>query len=156
LRPLPGHMPEGIAIAADDTTVYVDERNTADIAVLKLGDTLTVDGAPIARLSSDPMPAQQRLGQHLFYSANSDEYAVTQNHWVACASCHLEGRSDAVTWKFEQGPRDTPTNAGGTIGTGFLFRTADRTKVQDYFRTIAIEQGGSLDPVGDAALLDAL
>ena len=49
-----------------------------------------------------------RLGQHLFYSANSDEFPITQNHWVACASCHIEGRSDAVTWRFEQGPRDTP------------------------------------------------
>jgi mono/diheme cytochrome c family protein len=58
----------------------------------------------------------------------------------------MEGRSDAVTWLFEPGPRDTPTNAGGMLGTGFLFRTADRVKVQDYWRTINIEQGGVFDP----------
>ena len=29
-----------------------------------------------------------------------------------------------MTWKFAQGPRDTPTNAGGVLDTGFLFRTA--------------------------------
>ena len=28
---------------------------------------------------------------------------MTQNHWVACASCHLEGRSDAVTWQVHAG-----------------------------------------------------
>ena len=149
LRPLPGHMPEGIAISPDGTTAYVDERNTGDIAVISIdrssGIALAVDGAPIPRFASDPMPAQMRLGQHLFYSSNSDEYPITTNHWVSCASCHLEGRSDEVTWLFAQGPRDTPSNAGGTLQTGYLFRTADRNQVQDYWKTIDVEQGGNFD-----------
>jgi cytochrome c peroxidase len=104
------------------------------------------------------MPPNLRLGQMLFYSANSDQLPLTQNHWVACASCHLEGRSDAVTWDFAQGPRDTPTNAGGLLDTGFLFRTADRTQVQDYWRTINVEQGGhfTLSNASQKALLDSL
>ncbi len=160
LRPLPGHMPEGIVIAADDSIAYIDERNTGDIAIVRLDRTgarlvLAVDGV-IPRFMTDPMPASLRLGQHLFYSANSDEYPITRNHWVACASCHIEARSDAVTWFFEQGPRDTPSNAGGMLGTGFLFRTADRTRVQDYWQTVNIEQGGRFDPVAQAALLDPL
>jgi CxxC motif-containing protein (DUF1111 family) len=70
----------------------------------------------------------------------------------------MEGRSDAVTWRFAQGPRDTPTNAGGTINTGFLFRTADRTQVQDYWLTINTEQGGSFNPDDpeDVTLLNAI
>lgn len=160
LRPLPGHLPEGIAVAPDGSVAYIDERNTGDVAVVRLGRAaglgLAVDGAPIPRFTADPMPAPLRLGQHLFFSANSDEYPVTQNHWVACASCHLEGRSDAVTWRFAQGPRDTPSNAGGMLGTGFLFRTATRTRVQDYWHTIDDEQGGAFDPDADALALDAL
>ena len=160
LRPLPGHMAQGIAMAPDGTVAYVDERNTSDVAVIRIdrgaGIALAVDGPPIARLDADPMPADLRSGQHLFFSANSDEQPITKNHWVACASCHLEGRSDQVTWRFEQGPRDTPTNAGGTLGTGFLFRTADRNRVQDYWRTINVEQGGAFDPVDQADQLDAI
>ena len=152
IRPLPGHGPEGIAIVG--TTAFVDERGTNDIAVIDL-TTLAVT-ATLPRLAADPMPAQLRLGQHLFNSANSDEYPITTNHWVACASCHLEGRSDAVTWRFGQGPRDTPSNAGGTLGTGFLFRTAARTRVQDYWHTIDIEQGGAFGPDAQAPLLDAI
>jgi YVTN family beta-propeller protein len=160
LRPLPGHMPEGIVIAANDTVAYVDERNTHDIAIVRLdrsngGIALTVDGV-IPRLTADPMPADLRTGQHLFYSANSDEHPITRNHWIACATCHIEGRSDAVTWLFAQGPRDTPSNAGGTRGTGFLFRTADRTRVQDYWQTIDIEQGGRFDQVAQRDLLDPI
>ncbi|HEY2517873.1 MAG TPA: beta-propeller fold lactonase family protein [Polyangiaceae bacterium] len=149
VRPLPGHQPEGVAVSGDGH-VYVDQRNTSDVAVLSYtsgdaGPVVTV-GAILPRLTSDPMPPQVRLGQHVFYTANSDEMPITQDHWVACATCHVEGRSDAVTWLFEQGPRDTPSNAGGTVHTGFLFRTAARTKVQDYWRTINIEQGGHFDP----------
>jgi cytochrome c peroxidase len=161
VRPLPGHMPDGVVWLAD--TIFVAQRNSEDVAAFKVtrgaaGLTVRADGPAIPSLAVDPMPANLRLGQHLFHSANSDELPVTQNHWVACASCHLEGRSDAVTWRFAQGPRDTPSNAGGLLDTGFLFRTADRSQVQDYWKTIDVEQGGhfGLDQPSQRPLLDAL
>ncbi|HSZ81803.1 MAG TPA: di-heme oxidoredictase family protein [Polyangia bacterium] len=161
VRPLPGKMPDGIVISPDGLTAYVDERVSSDVAVLALDRTsgtlaVTVDGAVIPRVAHDPMPAMLRLGQDLFNSADSSRYPITTNHWISCATCHMEGRSDAVTWKFAQGPRDTPTNAGGMLGTGFLFRTADRTAVQDYWHTVNIEQGGRFDPTAQAPLLDAI
>ena len=163
LRPLPGHLQEGIVLSPDDTHAYIVERNTLDVAVIDVtreGNDLelAVDGDPISLTASDPMPASIRLGQQLFFSANSDEVPITTNHWVSCATCHIEGRSDAVTWLFAQGPRDTPTNAGGMNGTGFLFRTADRNKVQDYWHTINIEQGGHFNPSDPllSPLLDAI
>jgi YVTN family beta-propeller protein len=161
VRPLPGHLPVGIVESGGE--IYVQEQNTEDIAAFKVdrssgGVSVVLDGSPFASLAADPMPATMRLGQKLFYSANSDDAPVTQNHWVACASCHLEGRSDAVTWLFAQGPRDTPTNAGGLLDTGFLFRTADRNEVQDYWKTIDVEQGGhfSVTEPAQKPLLDAL
>lgn len=161
LRPLPGRMPEGIVISPDGAHAYVDERNSLDVAVIRLDRTgttlrLAVDGAPIARTATDPMPADLRDGQRVFYSANSDQLAITQNHWVACASCHVEARSDAVVWQFRQGPRDTPSNAGGTIGTGFLMHTADRRTIRDYTRTVIDEQGGDPTDPSVADHLDAL
>jgi YVTN family beta-propeller protein len=146
VRPLRGHLPEGIAWV--DGKIYVQDRNTETIEAFRLTAgpdgkvSVEADGAPFRSLSSDPMPVSLRLGQKLYFSANSDDVPTTQNHWVSCASCHIEGRSDAVTWLFTQGPRDTPTNAGGLLDTGFLFRTADRTRVEDYFLTINLEQGG--------------
>lgn len=161
VRPLPGAMPEGIVLSPDEALAYVDERASADVAVLRLDRSsgvlqATVEGPAIPRLLVDPMPANLRLGLRLFNSSNSSAYPLTTDHWIACATCHMEGRSDAVTWKFAQGPRDTPSNAGGMIGTGFLFRTADRKKVQDYWHTINVEQGGQFDPSAQAGLLDAI
>jgi cytochrome c peroxidase len=43
------------------------------------------------------------------------------------------------------------------IDTGFLFRTADRSQVQDYWKTIDVEQGGDFQPNGaQQPLLDAI
>jgi mono/diheme cytochrome c family protein len=70
----------------------------------------------------------------------------------------VEGRSDAIIWRFLPGPRDTPSNAGGVLHTGFLLHTADRSTIRDYWHTINDEQGGSFSPT-DATLsplLDAL
>ncbi len=156
VRPLPGHQSEGIVVGSDGH-VYVDERNTSDIAVLSVGTgpvgpEVTVTRS-IPRMATDPMPADLRLGQHVFNSANSDEMPITTDHWVSCTSCHIEARSDAVTWKFLEGPRDTPSNAGGVLHTGFLLRTAQRNQVEDYWRTIDPEQGGAFSP--DVPALEA-
>jgi cytochrome c peroxidase len=167
VRPLPGDLPQGIVVSPDGQRAYVDERASSDVAVLgiapdwrtRAAGRVWVDGPPIARLaSSDPMPANLRLGQRLFYSANSAEFPLTQNFWVACASCHLEGRSDAVIWRFTPGPRDTPSNAGGVLGTGFLMRNALRNAIAQYDETIRVEQGGDVDAsrASDQTLLSAL
>ena len=148
VRPLPSAFPEGIAISHDGARAFVEGRNTHDVTVLKINPydpaaPVIVDGAPIDRLSVDPMPPTLRLGQRLFYSANSAAFPITRNFWVACSSCHLEGGTDAVTWQFTVGPRDTPSNAGGPINTGFLLRQALRNSIVDYDTTINIEQGGN-------------
>jgi YVTN family beta-propeller protein len=163
VRPLPSTLLEGIVIDHAGARAFVDGRGSHDVTVLRLdaSDTIVpaaVDGAPIDRLTSDPMPAQLRLGQRLFNTANSAAFPITKNFWVACASCHIEGGSDAVTWLFAQGPRDTPSNAGGPINTGFILRQAVRTNIQQYDETIRVEQGGDYhaDQPAQQADLDAL
>jgi hypothetical protein len=150
VRPTPSALLEGILVDSQGTHAYLHGRASHNVTVLGVSENSTavqvsVDGDPIECLAADPMPANLRRGLRLFYSANSAAFPVTQNFWLACASCHLEGQSDAVTWKFEQGPRDTPSNAGGPINTGFLFRQATRNTVLDYDLTIRTEQGGSYD-----------
>jgi YVTN family beta-propeller protein len=163
VRPISASFLEGIAVDHAGKWAYVEGRNTHDVVPLKIDPadpiaTVAVDGNPIDRLASDPMPQTLRLGQQLFYSANSAAYPVTQNFWMSCSSCHLEGSTDAVTWLFTVGPRDTPSNAGGPINTGFLLRQALRNSVVDYDNTIDIEQGGTFHRSLSAQqpLLDAL
>jgi YVTN family beta-propeller protein len=163
VRPLPSALLEGIVVDHAGRRAFIDGRNTHDVTVLAIDPSnaiapVKVDGAPIDRISSDPMPADLRRGQRLFHSANSAAFPITKNFWVACASCHIEGGSDAVTWKFAAGPRDTPSNAGGPVNTGFLMHQGLRNTVTQYDETIRIEQGGSYDATVPAqkADLDAL
>jgi YVTN family beta-propeller protein len=148
VRPVPSAFLEGVVVSADGVHAYLSGRSTHDVTVLSIaagagGPTVAVDGPAIECLAMDPMPPALRHGLRLFYSSNSAAFPLTQNFWVACASCHLEGGTDAVVWKFKQGPRDTPSNAGGPINTGFLFRQAVRNTVLDYDETIRVEQGGA-------------
>jgi YVTN family beta-propeller protein len=148
VRPLPAAFLEGITVDHAGRRAYVDGRNTHNVVVLSITPAdpvapVVVDGEPIDRVAADPMPDELRLGQRLFYSANSAAFPVTQNFWVSCSTCHLEGATDAVTWLFTVGPRDTPSNAGGPINTGFLLRQALRNSVVDYDQTIDVEQGGN-------------
>jgi hypothetical protein len=160
VRPTPTALIEGIVVDAAGAHAYLHGRNTHNIAVLDITEGSTepsggglpnvvVDGDAIECFANgDPMAVDAgqggdlRHGQRLFFTSNSADYAVTQNFWIACSTCHLEGQSDAVTWDFAQGPRDTPSNAGGPINTGFLFRQAVRNNVIDYDQTIRVEQGG--------------
>ena len=163
VRPLPATFIEGVVVDSTESHAYVDGRNSHNVVVLSLHPTdpiapAVVDGDPIERLSVDPMPPPLRLGQRLFYSANSAALPLTQNFWVSCSTCHLEGGTDAVTWLFTAGPRDTPSNAGGPINTGFLLRQALRTSVVQYDQTINIEQGGDFhrSDLAQKTLLDAI
>jgi YVTN family beta-propeller protein len=161
VRPTPSALIEGVLVDASGAHAYLQGRASHNVTVLAItqgsqGVEVTVDGAPIECLASDPMPADMRRGLRLFYSSNSSVFPITQNFWVACASCHLEGQTDAVVWKFVEGPRDTPSNAGGPINTGFLFRQAVRNNVIDYDETIRVEQGGSYHRTSAAQLPDLL
>jgi YVTN family beta-propeller protein len=163
VRPLPSAMLEGILVDHSGKHAYVNGRNTHDVTVLAIDEAnsivpVAVDGKPIELLKKDPMPADLRHGQRLFYTANSAKFPITKNFWVACTSCHIEGGSDAVTWLFKEGPRDTPSNAGGPINTGFLLHQALRSDVNQYDETIQAEQGGTytLNEPSQKADLDAL
>ena len=160
VRPLPGHLPEGVvwdrrrALRPGAQHARTSRRSRSSAA--DGGLSIVADGPAFKSLAADPMPADLRLGQKLFYSANSDDVPITQNHWVACASCHLEGRSDAASPGSSSRARATrrPTR-GGMLDTGFLFRTADRSQVQDYWQTINLEQGGHFTPTTRASRAEA-
>jgi DNA-binding beta-propeller fold protein YncE len=150
LRPLEGHWPQGIALTRDGARAFVDLRNTGNVAAIDLrrdGEgrvSLARPAALIELREADPMPSDLRLGQRVFFTANDTDVPVTTNRWMACASCHPEGTTNRITWHFEHGPRDTPTNAGGV--DGFLFRTAARRDLREYWKTINVEQGGHFAP----------
>ena len=60
-------------------------------------------------LTGARLPPNVEEGRRLFYATNIPSVA---RGGVSCATCHFDGRTDGLTWRFDRGPRQTPSLAG--------------------------------------------
>ena len=73
----------------------------------------------------------------------------------ACASCHPDGREDALTWSTPDGARQTPMLAGRVADTAPYGWLGSSDKLQDHLKkTFERLSGEGLPKVEVAALVD--
>ena len=87
---LPGKGPRGMASAG--SKVYVAQYFSDSVAVVDLSTPRKPSINTIA-LGPPPQLTQERRGELLFNDAT-----ICYQHWVSCASCHPEGRTDGLNW----------------------------------------------------------
>ncbi|MBN1441734.1 MAG: cell surface protein [Planctomycetes bacterium] len=87
---LPGKGPRALAIAGSKVYVASYFSDTVDMV-----DVLAEKGAPLATIALGPPPrwSLARRGEYLF-----NDGSLAYQHWHSCASCHPDGRSDALNW----------------------------------------------------------
>ncbi len=87
---LPGEGPRGLAIVAN--RAYVAQCFSDDLAVV---DLHAVNQRPTRsiRLGPCPKPTIARRGEMLFFDGR-----VCRQQWQSCATCHPDGRTDALNW----------------------------------------------------------
>lgn len=87
---LPGNGPRGLAAAG--SKVYVAQYFSDTVAVV---DRDTAGGVSIDTIALGPAPqlTLERRGELLFHDAT-----LCYQHWVSCASCHPDGRTDGLNW----------------------------------------------------------
>lgn len=102
-----GSIPRAVLYSEPANVVYVYcwGTNTIEAHVVTFGWPL----AFTLQLGLDPTPADERAGRAIFYDAS---HSLRNN--LSCASCHVEGRSDMVTWNLsssldDKGPMTTQT-----------------------------------------------
>jgi mono/diheme cytochrome c family protein len=83
----------------------------------------------LSRKASGPMDADLALGRKLFHAASDHRISFDGR---ACASCHPDGRDDALTWSTPDGPRQTPMLAGRLQGTAPFGWTGDSATVDTH------------------------
>jgi len=88
-----GHAPKGMALSADERTLYVANRMADSVSVI---DTSSLKATRSFKLPAPPALTAERRGERLFYSA---DFAF-QRHF-GCANCHLEATFDGVNWDLE-------------------------------------------------------
>jgi YVTN family beta-propeller protein len=87
---LPGKGPRGLTVVG--SKVYVAQYFSDTLAVVDLqdkGDSRT----RTIRLGPEPQLSVRRRGQLLFNDAS-----ICYQRWQSCASCHPDGRGDALNW----------------------------------------------------------
>jgi DNA-binding beta-propeller fold protein YncE/mono/diheme cytochrome c family protein len=86
----------------------IDEKGSADAS--KMNDVVRVAAAPMAH----PLPMSLSLGRALFHMSGDERIS---HDGRACASCHPDGRDDALTWATPNGPRRSIMLAGRVADT---------------------------------------
>lgn len=104
-----GAGPRGVIVAGDRlvTLDALDHR-------LRFYEAASLTDAVDLRFGQSPLGPEEDEGRRLFYSARDSR--ITSGG-VSCSTCHFEGRSDGLTWRFEDGRRQTPSLAGSLTAT---------------------------------------
>ena len=107
-----GSNPRGMTISADGQRGYVMSYLSRTVTVLDLEQLVPITNIPVTHEVLDPLLLR---GKIFFNNATNPQLARVS--WISCASCHIDGSSDGVTWMFPDGPRQTPQlwNAGQTL-----------------------------------------
>lgn len=159
--------PRGIALLGEQVYVHtwIDRQiaplsweDVQQINAFAAGDTSpgtypvlpTLQGVELVEsvLSSD-----EQAGRDLFTSA-LDRRTTSHDGGVSCSTCHVDGREDGLSWPFADGPRQTPSLAGGAADTGpFTWDGTVASIGEEAVRTSTIRMGGlGLDAIEQAQL----
>jgi hypothetical protein len=100
--PLPGRGPAGIAAAGSE--VYIAQYFSDSVDVVDVREQGTEVSHTI-RVGPPPTLTEQRRGEMLFHDAT-----LCYQNWQSCASCHPDGRMDALNWDLENDGQGNPKN----------------------------------------------
>ncbi|MFO0744459.1 MAG: hypothetical protein U1F43_02150 [Myxococcota bacterium] len=116
-----GAAPRAVAIGEDGLTAYVLEGDDFSVSAIDLTPMrdgwLVADDMHLLRsgtFGEDPLAPELRFGRRLFHHR---ENRHRLDAVLACASCHVDGGDDGLTWTIDGVPRQTPSLAGRLVGT---------------------------------------
>jgi cytochrome c peroxidase len=134
--------PRGVAVDSEARRAAAWSQFDGVLSLLPLGGAGgEKPPAPIAIpiAAHRALPPELDLGRKLFHDAAGGRIAFDGR---ACASCHLDGRDDGLTWLSLQGERQTPILLGrlpGTAPYGWDGRDGD---LQHHFAGTLARLGG--------------
>jgi mono/diheme cytochrome c family protein len=158
--------PRGIAFL--DKTPYVHSFLDRSIGVLRpkeaaslLKDQVTQDFMGEATYRADgglavetsTLSPEVERGRRLFYSATSTHMSAPGSG-VSCATCHLDGRNDGLTWPLSNGPRQTMNLSSGIANqtAPFTWTNNVASVADEAMETSQTRMGG--DDITDADVAD--
>ena len=145
-----GKVPDASIFDPASKKLFVHNFMSRSISVIDVASLLNGSGiekslADVSVVAKESLTPQVLLGKQLFYDASSKK--LSQNGYMSCASCHLDGGHDGQTWDFtslNEGVRNT-IDLRGKAGTkhGRLHWTANFDEVHDFENQIRDFGAGS-------------
>jgi len=152
--------PDGLAVAPDGNLwVWCSfTRSVSRLAVLdkkgKLAAAAKLTAGP--ELVASSLSEAQHDGMIMFHQAS---VRISEHGAVACASCHLDGRADGLSWQIAGKQLQTPVLAGRLVGTAPFKWDGSSPGLRDSLADTLKRLGGGLTlPQADAliAYLEAM
>ena len=145
-----GRAPQGLALAPDGHTLYVNQFMDRSVGVFDLKPLLDQGlmsvplVASLGAVTTEKLAANVLLGKRHFYDARDTRLA--RDRYISCASCHNDGGHDGRVWDltgFGEGLRNTINLRGRAGAQGFLHWSNNFDEVQDFEGQIRNLSGGS-------------
>ncbi len=108
-----GKGPTGLVLAKDGKRAWVYSLFDHSLHRLESRGT-TLERVSSVNIATDILDPDVVRGRQLFFSA-TDSRMNDPGRGISCGSCHINGREDGHVWNFIDGPRQTPTLAGGRL-----------------------------------------
>jgi len=140
-----GHAPDGLVTSPDGESLFVHAALSRAVRVYDVRN-LAVPPIPIADVATveaEPLEAQVLAGAIVFHASRDPRMSRTR--YLSCATCHLDGEADGLTWDFTQrgeGLRNT-IPLRGRAGHGPIHWSGNFDEVQDFEHDIRDGQGGT-------------
>ncbi len=146
-----GLAPQGLTLD-DQGRLYVQNFMGRSLSVFDAAALLagTATSAPLLAeidlVANETLADQVLRGKRIFYDASSSK--MSQDGYISCASCHLDGGQDGRIWDFSdrgEGFRNTISlhGRGGTQLHGPVHWTGNFDEIQDFENDIRSHFGGS-------------
>lgn len=142
-----GHAPQGLVPSPDGKRLWVQAFLSRTVRVYDVGD-LSLPPAPLAEITTvgeEPLAPEVLRGKQIFYMSRDPRMSRTS--YLSCASCHLDGEGDNLTWDFTdrgEGLRNTTPLAGRAgAAHGPLHWSANFDEVQDFEHDIRGPMAGT-------------
>ena len=142
--------PEGVALDAQGKRLVVFSQLGAAVTVIALDDAAAQPKTVALDYHPDEALAAVSHGRQLFFRTDDARIA---DDGLACASCHIDGREDGITWSTPLGPRQTPMLAGRLNDTAPYGWAGDKATLDEYIQHTVMNLGGTGLPPDELAAL---
>ena len=145
-----GRAPQGLAVSADGSTLYVHNFMDRTLGVFDLGPLVqqALASAPsvatLGSVAAEKLSATVLRGKQFFYDARDTRLA--RDRYMSCASCHNDGAADGRVWDLRaqgEGLRNTISLRGRAGAHGRLHWSNNFDEVQDFEGQIRSLAGGT-------------